>query len=79
MQSLIPCLVSVTIAVLSVSAPVPAVVGIVISGGNLLSGPIFCGVFSHSKSNNSISLLAVRQIYFPPSIALPPPMAIIAS
>ena len=52
MQSLIPCLVSVTIAVLSVSAPVPAVVGIVISGGNLLSGLIFCGVFSHSKSNN---------------------------
>ena len=40
MQSLIPCLVSVTIAVLSVSAPVPAVVGIVISLGNLLSGPM---------------------------------------
>ena len=66
-------------AVLSVSAPVPAVVGIVINFGNdwlaLISGA-FC---SYSNAQRSISLFAVKQMDLPPSIALPPPMAIIAS
>ena len=64
---------------LSVSAPVPAVVGIVISFGNALSPSIFGADFSNSKSQRSIELFAVKQIALPPSIALPPPIAIIAS
>ncbi|CAB4673860.1 unannotated protein [freshwater metagenome] len=70
---------SVTIPVLSVSAPVPAVVGIVISFGNAFSLAIFGAVCSNSKSQRSKLLLAVKQIALPPSIALPPPIAIIAS
>ena len=65
--------------VLSVSAPVPAVVGIVISFGNAFSLAIFGAGCSNSKSQRSKLLLAVKQIALPPSIALPPPIAIIAS
>ena len=66
-------------AVLSVSAPVPAVVGIQISFGKELRLPIFGVGFSHSKSQRGISLFTVKQTALPPSIALPPPMAIMAS
>ena len=40
---------------------------------------IFGGVNSNSKSLSGISLFAVRHINLPPSIALPPPIAIIES
>ena len=66
-------------AVLSVSAPVPAVVGMQINFGKGVSLSIFGDGCSHSKSQSGISLLAVKQTAFPPSIALPPPMAITAS
>ena len=79
MQNFMPLSVSVTIAVPSVSAPVPAVVGIVINFGNGSSLLIFAGSFSHSKSHNGMSLLAVRHIALAPSIALPPPIAMTAS
>ena len=65
--------------VISVSAPVPAVVGIVIIFGKGLSLLILGGVNYISKSLSGTSLLAVRHIILPPSIALPPPIAIIAS
>ena len=45
MQNFMPLSVSVTIAVPSVSAPVPAVVGIVINFGNGSSLLIFAGFF----------------------------------
>ena len=64
---------------LSVSAPVPAVVGIQINFGKGLS-LLMCGEgCSSSKSQSGMSLLAVKQIAFPPSIALPPPIVIIES
>ena len=66
-------------AVTSVSAPVPAVVGIVIIFGKGFSIVNFGGSFSNSKSHNGTPLSTVREIAFPPSIALPPPIAIIAS
>ena len=66
-------------AVLSVSAPVPAVVGIVISLGNFWFGLIIGAGRLYSKSHISLSFLAMRQINLPPSIALPPPIAMIAS
>ena len=77
MQNFMPFSTCVIIAVLSVSAPVPAVVGIVISLGKAaaISG-VGC---SYSKSHKSIWLFAVRQIALPPSMALPPPMAMMAS
>ena len=78
-QNFMPLPVWVIIAVLSVSAPVPAVVGMVTRCGNGWSGPISAGGASHSKSHRSISLRAVRQIALPPSMALPPPMAMTAS
>ena len=69
----------VTIAVISVSAPVPDVVGIVIIFGKAFSFVISGTGCSNSKSHNSVSLFTVKHIDFPPSIALPPPIAIIAS
>ena len=79
MQNFMPFPVCVIMAVLSVSAPVPAVVGIVISVGKGWYVSISVGSFSHSKAHRSISFLAVKQTALPPSIALPPPMAMIAS
>ena len=71
---------SVTIAVISVSAPVPAVVGIVISFGKGFLPFRSLGTLSkNSKSHRGIPLLTVKHIAFPPSIALPPPIAIIES
>ena len=67
------------IAVLSVSAPVPAVVGIVINFGKASSGRMTAGVSSHSKAHRSILLFAVRHMDLPPSIALPPPIAMTES
>ena len=64
---------------ISVSAPVPAVVGIVMIFGKGLSLLILGGVNSNSKSLSGTSLFAVRHIILPPSIALPPPIAIIES
>ena len=66
-------------AVISVSAPVPAVVGIVMILGKAFSFVISFGVCSNSKSHKGISLFTVKQIAFPPSMALPPPIAIMAS
>ena len=79
MQNFIPFSKCVTIAVISVSAPVPAVVGTVIIFGNAFSFVIFGTGCSNSKSHNGVSLLTVKHIDLPPSIALPPQIAMIES
>ena len=76
-HNFIPSSEFVTMAVLSVSAPVPAVVGIQIKGGK--DDNFLMGDFSYSKSHKFSLLLAIKLIAFPPSIPEPPPIAIIES
>jgi hypothetical protein len=66
---------SVIMAVLSVSAPVPAVVGTQISGAKAPAAASWTGSRSKSKDQRSKSLRATRLIALPASMPLPPPMA----
>ena len=70
---------SVTIAVLSVSAPVPAVVGIVMKVGKQSEEFKIGSGFLYSKSQRSTPLFTVMPMALAPSKALPPPIAIIPS
>ena len=64
---------------LSVSAPVPAVVGTVIKVGKQFFEPIFGDGFLYSKSQRFAPLFTVMPMAFAPSMALPPPIAIMLS